>query len=138
MAGAPARTLVIDESLDRRLAPELTRRGRRATGASALGLTGCSDLDLVRALDARFGSWVLVTADDQLPGNQAGALRGRSGAVATINPDADPAWPLGAYRGEVVHRWAHAMHAQEAGTMRRYGLRNQSAWRPRAQRPRMR
>jgi len=138
MAGAPARTLVIDESLDTRLAAELVRRGRRATSVSSLGLRGSSDLDLLRGLDARLGSWVLVTADDQLPEDRARWLSSPNGAVATINPEADSAWSLEAYRREVLHRWAHAMQAQERGTTRRYGLTNQRAWQPRLRRPRRR
>lgn len=137
MAGAPARTLVIDESLDKRLAVELARRGRPAKSVSSLGLRGSSDSDLLDRLDAQLGAWVLVTADDRMPEGQARALAAGNGAVATIGPRGDSAaWPLEAYRHEVVHRWAHAMHAQLPGTARRYGLTNQRAWRPRLGRSR--
>ncbi len=136
MAGAPARTLVIDESLDTRLAAELGRRGRPAAGVAALGLRGSADLDLLRGLEAELSSWVLVTADDRLPEDHGAALAALHGAVATVDPRGDPSWPLEAYRREVVHRWAHAMQAQPPGTTRRYGLTARATWKPRRRGPR--
>lgn len=132
MTGTPARTLVIDEGLDSRLAAELERRGRRAVSVSALGLLGSSDPELLRALDAQVADWVLVTADEHLPLEHAAALAAVTATVATIEPERDPAaWPLAAYRREVVHRWAHAMHAQPRGSRRRYGLTRRGSWRAR-------
>lgn len=137
MTGTPARTLVIDESLHSRLAFELRGRGRQAASVSALGLIGSSDPQLLDRLDGLLDDWVLVTADDDLPREHAAVLAAARATVATIEPDRDAAaWPLDAYRSEVVHRWAHAMHAQRRGSARRYGLTSQRAWLPRLHRPR--
>jgi hypothetical protein len=136
VSAPPTRTLVIDENLNKRLATELSFRGRDATSVSALGLKGSSDPQLLLKLDDQLDDWVLVTADDALPGDHAGELEAVSGTVATIDPDRLDSWHLEMWRREIVHRWAHAMHAQDSGTARRYGLLRHGAWRPRRRRRR--
>lgn len=61
--------LVIDASLNKRIATELKRRGRDAIALSELKLRHEKDPDLLRALALHYGeqSWVLVTADDNMP-----------------------------------------------------------------------
>jgi PIN like domain len=132
---AALRTLVIDENLPKRLATELNYRGRNAASVSALGLRGSLDPELLRKLDAQLdGDWVLVTADDAMPEDHAEALRNVGGTVATINPDRDEGWDIDAWRREVVHRWAHVMHDQPTGSVRRYSLRRHTTWRRRLRR----
>lgn len=87
-------------------------------------------------LDAQLDDWVLVTADDALPDSHADAVRGVAAAVCTINPELEDGWLLDPWRREVVHRWAHAMHEQSTGTVRRYSLRRHGVWRMRRRRPR--
>lgn len=129
------RILVIDESLGTGLAVELGKRGRTAESVAALGLTGSSDLELLLRLDQQLSDWVLVTADDRLPEDHAGALAAGNGALATIDSAGGRGSTLEVYRREVVHRWAHAMNAQRSGTVRRYGLSTKRIWRSRRVRP---
>lgn len=136
MTGARVRTLVIDENLHLRLAAELRGRGRHAVSVSELGLIGSSDPRLLDRLDALLPDWVLVTADDDLPLEHGVKLAAAQAAVATIDPDRGAAWPLEAYRRDVVHRWAHAIDAQRRGSTRRYGLASEGAWVARPRRPR--
>jgi PIN like domain len=125
-----ARILVLDENLPGRLATELEERGRRATRVSALQLKGSEDPDLLAAIAERFDDWVLVTADDRMPADHAEAIAAVNATLAIIAP-ARRDWPTHAWRREVVHRWAHAMHDQKSGTLRRYAVRSHALWRPR-------
>lgn len=134
--GPPRRTLVIDENLNPRLATELTRRGRNATTVQALGLRGSEDPHLLDKLDAKLDDWILVTADDALPGSHAEAVRRVGATIGTVNPELEDGWTLESWRREIVPRWAHALHDQEGGTIRRYSLRRHAVWRVRRRRPR--
>ncbi len=138
MTGPPQRTLVLDENLNPRLATELKRRGRDATRVQELGLRGSADPDLLDKLDAQLDDWILITADDRLPDAHAEAMKRVSATVATISPDREEGWSLEAWRREIVHRWAHLMHEQEAGTVRRYSLKRPVFWKRRRRRPRPR
>jgi hypothetical protein len=135
VSGPPRRIIVVDENLPKRLATELTYRGRDASSVASLGLRGSSDPDLLRRLDSQLDDWVLLTADDDLPDSHADAVREVAATIATINPEREDGWALDAWRREVCHRWAHAFHGQDAGTIRRYSLRRQGAWRVRRRRP---
>ncbi len=125
------RTLVIDENLPKRLATELRNRGRDSSSVSQLGLRGSQDPQLLSQLAGQLDDWVLVTADDRLPLEHADAVRTVGATIATIHPDREAGWSLDAWRREIVHRWAHAMHQQPPGTARRYSLHRQATWRPR-------
>ncbi len=103
---------------------------------SSLGLTGSSDPDLLDKLDGQVDDWVLITADDALPDGHADVVARVRATIATINPEREYGWQLEAWRREVVHRWAHVMHEQESGGVRRYSLRRHGVWRPRRRRPR--
>ncbi|HET6551858.1 MAG TPA: hypothetical protein VFG79_25540 [Solirubrobacter sp.] len=131
----PDRTLVVDENLPKRLATELTYRGRNSVSVGSLGLKGSLDPDLLRNLQAQLGDdWILITADDALPEDHADALAEVGGTVATVHPDREPGWGVDAWRREIVHRWAHAIHEQARGTVRRYSLRRHAIWRRRLHR----
>jgi hypothetical protein len=132
----PPRIIVIDENLNKRLATELSYRGRNATSVAALGLRGSSDPELLLKLDSQLDDWVLVTADDALPEDHAEQIEAVGATVAAVDPNRYPAWHLEAWRREIVHRWAHAIHVQQAGTARRYGLLRHGPWRPRRRRQR--
>jgi hypothetical protein len=94
------RTLRLDEGLPRRLAGELTARGRRATPVRGPVLGD----DLLRTLT---DGDVLVTTDTTLP-------RGGRHAIAIVVARGETA------KRETVHRWAHVMATQPPGSMRRY------------------
>jgi predicted nuclease of predicted toxin-antitoxin system len=97
------RLLLLDENLPRRLATELTARGRHARS-----LRGpASDSELIASLDADV---VLVTTDGALPREFR-----RSGATLAIVHARDEAT-----KRETVHHWAHRMAAQPAGSVRHY------------------
>ena len=113
MSAADRRTLVLDDSLDHRLVPELAARGRPATSVAELDLRGAGDAELLDTLGRALAAWVLVTADDARgarPPRRAArhsTARWRSSRPTTISSRS---------RREVVHRWAHAMQAQDAGS----------------------
>ncbi|HUZ42782.1 MAG TPA: hypothetical protein VMU63_00125 [Acidimicrobiales bacterium] len=128
------RLLVLDASLNRRLANELKGRGRRAVAGGEIGLGRAGDAELIRGLARRYADeeWVLVTGDDHLPAEQAGLLEALGITVATIEWRLNPA-PDGREQAarDTCHRWAHAMAAQGAGTIRRYSPERNRAWTPR-------
>jgi hypothetical protein len=130
--GVPlSRILVIDATLNRRIARELKGRGRAAVAVGELGLGRASDAELLRGLSRRFRpeEWILVTADDYLPGEQPGLVAALEITVATVE------WSLPSPRGgreaaarETCHRWAHVMAAQAQSTARRYSPRRHRSW----------
>lgn len=130
MYAAPARVLVVDDSLPKRLATELTRRGRTAYSVSALGLRGSLDSDLIPELIRRFGDPVLITADDHMPGDHADVIAAHSPTIATIEPQREDAAD-DSYEREIVHRWVHVMHEQTQGSVMRYRLARPLRWRQR-------
>jgi len=131
-SAAPAgRILVIDASLNRRLVGELKGRGRAAVSVADLGLGRSTDAELLRGLARRLAEdeWVLVTADDALPEEQADLLESLEVTVATVE------WRSRAPRGgreqaarDTCHRWAHAMATQPAGSCRRYSPERNRRW----------
>lgn len=142
VAGRPARrsgltprridpVLVIDESLPKRVAAELKARGRDAVTVAHLRLRGSKDPDLLDALHERYpqpGRFVLVTADDNLPLDHAAGIARVGITVATIDPHRPDGITPDAWRREVVHRWAHAMVDQTAGSIVRYSVARARAW----------
>jgi hypothetical protein len=128
-----SRVLVVDESLPRRLAPELRGRGRDARHLSELGLQGETDGDVLRALAETFADWVLITADDRLPSDHASTVRATRATIATLEPSRPPGLAASAWRCDVVHRWARSMaERQRHATVARYSSRGGERWRARA------
>lgn len=129
----PDRLLVIDESLDKRLASQLEQRGRKAMSAERLGLAGFSDEPLLRALAAlpEGPALVLVTGDDAMPGEHGGLIARLGITVATVDGRRGAGWGREEWKKEIVHRWAHVMQQQADTTARRYGLMRHSLWRSR-------
>jgi hypothetical protein len=126
--------LVIDEDIDKRVATELKGRGRLAVAVSELQLRGMKDEPLLRALAAHFhlqSTWVLVTGDDAMPDDHGETLAQLSVTLATIDPRRRHGSREMEWRKDVVHRWAHAMVAQEPGSIRRYSVGRHGVWRPR-------
>lgn len=124
------RVLVIDEDLNKRLAPELRHRLRPAHFILEFLPTG-SDDDVVLAFVAeRFTDAVLVTGDNDMPWEHAGAIEETNATVAIVAPCAPQDPNEDAYEREIVHRWAHRMHEQETGTILRYHLSGPVPWTP--------
>lgn len=131
------RLIVIDESLNRRLATELGRRGRRATSVGALGLRGVEDTPLLDALTQREPDSVLVTGDIDMPRDHPDALRRSRVSLCITEPrPKESTLSEDEWRSELVHRWIHRMVDQAPATVCVYGLRGRRPWRPRQQRPR--
>lgn len=124
------RVLVIDESLNKRLANELRGRGRSAHSVGDLGLRSALDPELIRELVRRLADPVLVTADDHMPADHADVIAQSGLTIATIEPLPGDRVD-DSYEREVVHRYAHRMHEQESGTVMRYRLARPLRWRER-------
>jgi predicted nuclease of predicted toxin-antitoxin system len=104
------RTLLLDENLPLRLAAELTARGHPAVALRRDARRAVLDAEVLAATGER----VLVTAQEDLPREQAATLRRTGATVAVVHADGETA------KRETVHRWAHVMAAQPRGTVRRY------------------
>jgi hypothetical protein len=128
----PVRLLVIDESLDKRLAQQLEGRVRRAKSADWLGMCGMKDEVLLRAL-AKLPEVepVLVTGDDDMPGEHRDIVAQLKVTIATVDGRPGPGWGREEWKKEIVHRWAHSMQLQTAGTIRRYSVAQHHPWRRR-------
>ena len=128
-------TLVIDASLNKRIATELKRRGRDAIALSELELRHAKDPELLHALAEHFSDrlWVLVTADDNLPAAHGDVVAEVSATIATVDPKRSVIYAEDedAWGREVVHRWAHVMERQPQGSIRRYSERGGRKWSPR-------
>jgi hypothetical protein len=123
--------LIIDESLAKRLATELTNRNREAVSVAKLGFRGTKDPELLAKIALRFRDqpWILVTGDDHLPADHAEAVLETAATIATVDPRRNPAYSTQESRKrEVVHRWAHVMQLQTAATVRRYSVHGHRVW----------
>ncbi len=85
MAKVP--TLVIDADLNRRIATELKRRGRRAVALSELQLRHAKDPELLMSLAEYFGDepWVLVTGDDNMPAVHPDVIQEVGATLGTVD-----------------------------------------------------
>lgn len=140
------RLLVIDASLTPKLATRLRERGREAQAAKELGWKDHLDPDLLRAVFGRFPDAVLVTYDDKMPQEHPVVIAEVAATIATIEPwDRVPRQPHKVkpeglsdeevWKREIVQRWAHAMAAQPAGSIRRYSHARGVEWTPRVRNP---
>jgi hypothetical protein len=133
-----SRTLLIDESLDKHLARELTARGLPAKDAAALGVQGQIDQVVLKRLAELAYPWVFVTFDDEMPGEHETLIRQIRATIATI----DGQWERickekglertqEQFKRDTVHRWAHTMVDQTPGSIRRYSPLSHREWLPR-------
>ena len=129
----PAR-LIIDADIHKRVTTELNARGRDAIATSELDLSREKDEPLLRALAVQLGdpeAWVLVTGDDAMPDDHQAAFAELQITLATIDPRRPEDVGEDSWRRDVVHRWAHAIQIQPAGTIRRYSAIRHGLWKPR-------
>lgn len=127
------RLLVIDASLARRLASELRMRGRAASTVADLASQDMLDPPLLRRLTEVLAGedWTLVTADDAMPAEHADEIAELGLTIATVRTQWQPSGiDQENAKREVVHRWAHVMAKQPAGSIRRYSATRWSVWRP--------
>ncbi len=128
----PPPELVIDECLDKRLATELTNRGRMARAVSALGLRGLDDPDLFTELGKLGHPYVIVTADVSMPIDWGTEIAAAGVTVAVIDSRRSDRFLESQWYRDVVHRWAHVMRDQPQGSVHRYSPRGHRPWRPRS------
>jgi hypothetical protein len=125
-------TLVIDADLNRRIATELKRRGRRAVALSELQLRHAKDPELLMSLAEYFGDepWVLVTGDDKMPAVHPDVIQEVGATLATVDGRRPPTYldDEDGWGREVVHRWAHLMEKQTPGSIRRYSAGGGRNW----------
>ena len=97
-----------------------------------LGIKGLKDEPLLQAI-ARLKERdpVLVTNDDDMPGEHEALLDKLGLTVATIDGRRKPGWPPEEWKKETVHRWVHVIQAQAPGTCRRYFVTGHDLWRRR-------
>lgn len=129
----PAR-LVIDADINKRVATELSFRGRPAIAVSELALHRAKDEPLLEALVDQLGDpahWVLVTGDDAMPDDHAHTLARLDVTLATIDPRRPVAVTEDTWRRDVIHRWAHVLSIQTPGSIRRCSVGRHGLWRPR-------
>jgi predicted nuclease of predicted toxin-antitoxin system len=107
------RALLLDENLPLRLAAELTARGHPAVALRDDPARAVLDAEVLEAT----GDRVLVTAQEDLPREQAATVARTRAAIAIVHADGEAA------KRETVHRWAHVMAAQPPGSVRRYAPR---------------
>lgn len=127
-----ARLIVVDESLHKRLATELDRRGRRATTIGALGLRGADDPAVLEELTQREPDTVLVSGDINMPRDHADAIARSTVSVCITDPlPRGSALSEDQWRSEIVHRWVHRMVDQAPASAFVYGPRGGRLWKPR-------
>lgn len=132
------RLLVVDESLNKRIAAELKRRGKAAATIAELGLRGKKDPPLLQRLHEVDPDCVLITGDDAMPAAHAEDLARLRTTLAVVLPWerssslAEPEW-----EHEIVQKWAHQMEAQPAGSIYRYSLTGRRKWTKRRRPPRL-
>lgn len=133
-----SRLLLIDESLNKHLATEPTARGLPAKDIGALNVKGQIDQVVLGRLAKLSYPWVLVTWDDAMPEEHESLVRQIQATIATI----DGQWERVChekglqrrqeqYKKDTVHRWAHVMVEQPAGSVRRYSPVSHREWLPR-------
>lgn len=124
------RLLVIDASLNKRIATELKTRGRAAIACSELQVADLLDPDLLRHLATVYepAQFVFVSGDDALPFEHAAIVAELGLTVAIVNQSIPDDIEEDAYERDVVHRWAHVMAHQSEGSIRRYFPDSHRLW----------
>lgn len=128
------RLLIIDASINPRVAPELrNKRLRMALSCKDLKVEHFEDPPLLRFIHMHWPETVLVTSDDQMPLEHGDLIRRWSLTVAVIDPLKPKAYQGGdMWDWEIIHRWAHNMQTQPRSTVYRYNAAGRRAWkRPR-------
>jgi hypothetical protein len=133
-----SRVLLIDESVNKKLASELRARGLESWSAEELKVAGRKDQVVLRHLAALDYAWVLVTGDDAMPTEHKAIIRDTQATIATIDGEWEHICKQRGlvrsqeqFKRDTVHRWAHVMIEQEQGEIRRYSPGGGYEWVPR-------
>lgn len=126
---AERRLIVVDADINKRLATELTCRGRPARSLASFHLNRSVDPIVLRRLHERIDEpWVLLTGDDRMPFDHGRLIAELGTTIATVDPRRPEDIDWDSYRREVGHRWAHLIALQAAASIRRYSLRGHRKW----------
>lgn len=117
--------LVLDEDINWKIALELAARGYAVTSSEQMGLAGRRVKDPVwlYILSRQPEPCILISFDNKMPTRHRDDLKRRKSTVAYIDSKA----PRGGlsreqYTREAIHRWAHRIAQQPAGTLYKYRL----------------
>ena len=128
------RLLIIDASINPRVAPELrNKRLRMALSCKDLKVERFEDPPLLRFVHMYWPETVLVTSDDQMPLEHGDLIRRWRLTVAVIDPLKPKSYQGGdMWDWEIIHRWAHNMQVQPRNKIYRYNATGRRKWtRPR-------
>ena len=122
--------LVIDESLNPRIAAEVRARGRDAISVQQLRLKGKKDPALLTQIYRLHPTCVLVTADEAMPIEHPEQIKLAMATLAIISGrrPSEYAKDQESWEREIVQRWAHKMPHQAPQTILRYGASGSRAW----------
>lgn len=109
---------------------ELLGRGRAAVALKHTELLGAADPAVIATV-AAWTDVVLVTNDDNMPSEYSRLLSESGLTLAVVSPRSDRTFTVQAWERETVHRWAHVIATQPAGSVMRYTPFAHSRWRPR-------
>jgi hypothetical protein len=109
---------------------ELLGRGRAAIALKHTELLGTADPEVIATV-AGWTDVVLITNDDNMPSEYQRLLSEAGLTLAVVAPRSDRSFTVQAWERETVHRWAHLMATQSAGSLMRYTPFAHSLWRPR-------
>lgn len=113
--------IVLDENLPWSIASELRGRGYAATSNYALNASGTKDPEWLQIVGNLTPRSILVTFDNAMPIEHGARLRSLGITLAVIAARSRPAGrTLEQYWREVIHRHAHLIASQEAGSWCRY------------------
>lgn len=128
------RLIIVDASVNKRVATELKRRGREAISAAELGVDTLLDDNLLQTLSERSDEWVLYTSDDRMPETHAQTIARLEPTIATLDPRRPSGQSEDQWASDVAHRWAHVIQRQAPGSVRRYNFARGQPWTPRRRR----
>jgi hypothetical protein len=116
--------IVLDENLPWSVAAELTARGYLATSNYALNAAGTKDPEWLQIVANLTPRAVLVTFDNMMPVEHGERLRRIDLTLAVVAAgNRPPGRTLEQYWREVIHRNAHLIATQTAGSWWRYRQR---------------
>lgn len=120
----PDRRIIIDATFPWRIANELAARGYRdATSPHELGDASLKDPPLLRLINVDLEPAVLVTYDHKMPVQHRALLDKCGTTLAVVAKDRlPPHLTLEEYWREVIHRHAHRLADQAAGSQMLYRI----------------
>jgi hypothetical protein len=118
----PDRRIIIDATCPWRIAEELLARGYQdTTSPYHLGVPNIKDPPLLKLIHDQLEPAALVTYDNKMPIQHRGLLNSYGTTLAVIDKDGRPSsLTLEQYWRDVIHRHAHRLADQGAGSWWRY------------------